>query len=216
MKIHILTIFPDSFNSYINSSILKIAQEKSFFEPIFYNICDFSKKNTRRVDDRPYSGWAGTLISVEPLFDAINFIEKKEWKELKKIFLSPDWEKLSQKLSQKFADENLDLLIICWHYEWVDARIFELFDIQKISIGDYVLTSWELAAMVFIDSIVRLIPWVLSSESLEEESFSQKLEWKKEYPQYTRPEEFMWLRVPEELLSGNPKIIEKWKRENLK
>jgi tRNA (guanine37-N1)-methyltransferase len=101
--------------------------------------------------------------------------------------------------------------LICGHYEGIDNRIMDLFDIKEISIWNYVLTSWELAAMVLIDGIVRLIPWVISDKSLEEESFSKKLKWKKEYPQYTRPRLFMWLSVPDELLSWDPKMIEKWK-----
>lgn len=212
MKIHILTLFPESFESYFKSSIIKIAIDKGLFEPIFYNICDFSVKNTRRVDSRPYGWWAGTLISIEPLYKAISHIENKFW-VLKKIYLTPRWETLNQAKLEKFAKSEKDIILICGHYEWIDERIKDIFEIEEISIWKYVLTSWELASMVFIDWIIRLLPWVISDKSLVEESYSKSLKGKKEYPQYTRPEEFMWHKVPEELLSWNPKIIQKWKEK---
>ncbi|MDD2515720.1 MAG: tRNA (guanosine(37)-N1)-methyltransferase TrmD [Candidatus Gracilibacteria bacterium] len=215
MKFHIITIFPGSFESYFNSSILKNAKEKGLFEPIFYNLCDFSVKNTRRVDDRPYGGFPGTVISVEPLYKAIEFIEKKAGKSLKKIFLSPTGKIFNQKMVSKMVQKFDEIIIICGHYEGIDARIFEIFQIEQISIGKYVITSGELATMVFIDALVRYIPGVLSKDSLREESFSLGLSGKKEYPQYTRPEEFQNHKVPIELLSGNPKTIDEWKKKNL-
>ena len=214
MKIHILTLFPESFESYFKSSIIKIAIDKKLFEPLFYNICDFSVRNTRRVDDRPYGGWAWTLISIEPLYKAISHIENKYWR-LKKIYLTPGWKILNQTKLEKFAKSEKDIILICGHYEWIDERIKDIFQIEEISIWKYVLTSWELASMVFIDWIVRLLPWVISDKSLVEESYSASLKGKKEYPQYTRPEEFMWHKVPKELLSWDPKLIQKWKEEKL-
>ena len=214
-KIHIITMFPDSFSSYLNTSILKIAREKWIFEPVFYNLCDFSVKNTRRVDDRPYGWFPWTIISAEPLYKVITHIEEKCGK-LDKIYLSPRWKILRQQTLEKLAKNKKDLILICGHYEWIDARIIEIFNIKEISVWNYVLTSGELAAMVLIDWMVRLLPEVISERSLEEESFSKKLNRKKEYPQYTRPEEFLWHKVPEELLSWNPKTIEKWKKNFIK
>ncbi|MDD2487551.1 MAG: tRNA (guanosine(37)-N1)-methyltransferase TrmD [Candidatus Gracilibacteria bacterium] len=212
MKIHILTMFPDSFSSYFKTSILRIAQEKGIFEPIIYNLCDFSVKNTRRVDSRPYGGFPGTIISAEPLYDAINSIEEKHGK-LEKIYLSPRGEMLKQQTFEKLAKNEKDLILICGHYEGIDQRIIEIFGIKEISIGNYVLSGGELASMVLIDGIVRLLPQVISEKSLEEESFSKKLKRKKEYPQYSRPEDFLGIKVPKELLSGDPKEIEKWKKK---
>lgn len=211
MKIHIITMFPNSFLSYLETSILKIAQEKLIFEPIFYNLCDFSVKNTRRVDSRPYGWLPWTIISIEPLYKAISFIEEKYW-NIDKIYLGPRWKTLKQQTLEKLAKNKKDLILICGHYEWIDARIIEIFNIKEISLWDYVLTSWEIAAMVLIDWIVRLLPWAISEGSLEEESFSKKLWRKKEYPQYSRPENFLWFKVPKQLLSWNPAEIEKWKK----
>lgn len=214
MKFHIITIFPKTFDSYLNTSILKRAQDKNIFEPIFYNLCDYSDKNTRRVDSRPYWGLPWTIFSPEPLSRVIEEIFEKHWK-MEIIFFSPKWKKLKQQICEKFAKSQKDYILICGHYEWIDQRIIDIYKIKEISIGEYVMTSWELAAMVFMDSIIRLIPWVISSESLLEESFSNNLFWKKEYPQYTRPENFKWINVPKELLSWNPNIIEEWKKQNI-
>lgn len=132
------------------------------------------------------------------------------------IFLmSPAGDLLDQSQAEKYSNIS-STIIICGHYEGVDARIFELFDINEISIGNYVISSGELAAMVFIDSIVRLIPNVLSPESLQEESFSSSLLRKREYPQYSRPKDFEWISVPPELLSGDPHKINQWKHNNLR
>ncbi len=213
MIFHIITLFPDAFDSYFDSSILKIAKVKQIFKPIFYKLSDFSIKKTKRVDDRPYWWMPGTILSIEPIYKAINYIENKYWK-LDKIYLSARWKILNQNKFEKFAKIQKDLIVICGHYEWIDQRIMDLFNIKEFSIGKYVITSWELATMVFIDWIIRLLPWVINNKSLEEESFNKKLLNKKEYPQYTRPEIFMWYRVPKELLSWDPSIINKWKKIN--
>jgi tRNA (guanine37-N1)-methyltransferase len=215
MIFHIITLFPKSFESYFKTSILKIAQNKKIFKPIFYNLANFSVKNTKRVDDRPYAWLPWTILSPEPIYNLINSIEKKYWK-LKIIYMSARWKILTQQKLEKFAKNQKDLIVICGHYEWIDQRIIDIFNIEEISIGKYILTSWELATMTFIDWIVRLLPGVINEKSLEEESFSKKLKRKIEYSQYTRPENFMWYKVPSELLSWNPKIIENWKNKFLK
>lgn len=215
MKIHIITIFPESFDSYINTSILKKAIEEKKIEIIFYKLNDFSTTKTKRVDTKSY-GWHGQIISPEPLSKAIEHIFNVVWKKLKVIYFSPSWDLLNQeKIEKYFSILDSEFIIICGHYEWIDQRIIDLYVDFSISIWEYILTSWELASLVFIDSITRLIPWVLKEKSLEEESFSKKLNRKKEYPQYTKPEIFNWKKVPDILLSWNHKEIQKWKENNL-
>jgi len=217
MRSHIIANFPACFSSYFDTSIMRIAQEKNLFSPKFYNLGDFSLQAQHRVDDKPYGGWAGALIEIEPMYRAITSIEEKYKNGMRKIYLWPRGERLRQpkieQLSWELLDE--DFIILCGHYEWVDHRIFEMFEFEQYSIGDFVVSSGELATMVFLDALVRLIPGVVgNNESLHEESFSDALEWKVEYPQYTRPSDFMWYKVPEVLLSGNPKKIQKWRQEN--
>jgi tRNA (guanine37-N1)-methyltransferase len=213
-EIHIVSLFPESIQSYLNSSIMQRAQEKGLFRYYSHNLTDWTVQNTRRVDDRPYWWGPGTLITIEPLCRCLRDIQEQYWK-MDILLTSPRWTPLTQSLSQSISKKTDKYIIICGHYEWVDNRIFDLFDIQEISIGRYILSSWELASLVIIDSIVRLIPGVLSPESLEEESFSENLEWKNEYPQYSRPEIFEWLSVPKVLLSGDQKKIKEWKLKNL-
>lgn len=216
MKIHIITIFPESFSSYFSSSIIWNALEKKLFEVEFYKLNDFSDKKTKRVDDKAF--WThGQVISPEPLSKAIEHIFEKIWRKIKVVYLSPKWDLLKQKKVEEYFEKlQDDFIIICWHYEGIDQRIIDLYVDYEISIWEYVISSWELSAMVFIDSLVRHIPKVLwNIESLEEESFSKKLNRQKEYPAYTKPRVFMGLKVPEVLFSGNHKEIEKWKNNNL-
>ena len=213
MKIHIITNFTGAFTSYFDSSIMRIAREKGLFEPLFYNLGDYSLQAQHRVDDKPYGGGAGALIEIEPMYRAITSIDPEN--TMKKIYLWPRGERLKQakieQLSKEFQDQ--DILILCWHYEGVDHRVFEMFIFEQYSIGDFVVSSGELAAMVFIDAVVRLIPGVVwNNKSLHEESFSEALEGKPEYPQYTRPADFMGYKVPEVLLSGDPKKINEWRK----
>lgn len=217
MKIHIITIFPESFTSYFWSSIMKSALEKKLFELEFYKLNDFSENKTKRVDDKAFwMHWQ--VISPEPLRKAIESIFKKVGKKIPVVYMSPAWDLLNQEKVEKYFEIlNDEFIIICGHYEWIDQRIINLYVDYEISIWEYVLSSWELSASVFIDSLVRNIPLVLwNSLSLEEESFSQKLNRQKEYPVYTRPRVFQNLEVPLVLLSGNHKEIEVWKKNNLK
>lgn len=216
MKVHIITIFPESFESYFSSSILWKAKEKWFFQYELYKLNDFSEDNFKRVDEKAY--WMhGQVISPEPLSKAIDFIFERVWKKIPVVYMTPSWDLLNQqKIEDYYEKLNWEFIAICWHYEWIDQRIIDLYVDYKVSIGEYVLTSWELAVCVFIDAIVRHIPWVLwNSQSLEEDSFSKKFDRKKEYPVYTRPEVFMWKYVPKVLLSWNHKEIENWKKDNL-
>lgn len=215
MKAHIITIFPESFDSYFSSSIIWKSIKNWYFEPIFYKLNDFSDKPQKRVDDKAY--WMhGQVISPEPLSKNIEYIFEKLWRKIPVIFMSPKWDLLTQeKISKYFKNIWNEFIIICGHYEGIDQRIIDLYVDYEISIWEYVLSSWELWAMVFLDSIVRTISWVLWNSDSLEDSFSKKLVWKKEYPIYTRPENFMWKNVPDILLSWNHKKISEWKTDNL-
>lgn len=216
MKIHIITIFPESFESYFSSSIMKKAIDNNLFFIELYKLNDFSKNSSKRVDEKAY-GMHGQVISPEPLSDCIEYIFSNTWKKLPVVYMTPKWDLLNQEKVENYYD-NLwsEFIIICWHYEWIDQRIIDLYVDYSISIWEYVLSSWELSATVFIDSLVRHIPLVLwNQKSLEEDSFSKALDRKKEYPVYTRPEVFKWKKVPSILLSWNHGEIEKWKKDNL-
>lgn len=216
MKIHIITIFPESFESYFSSSIMKRAREDNFLQIQFYKLNDFSHLPTGRVDDKAY-GMHGQVLSPEPLSRVLESIFSQVGKRLKVVYMSPSWDLLTQEKTEKYTEKlGEEYIIICGHYEWIDQRIIDIYVDYKISIWEYVLTSWELASMVFIDSIIRQIPGVLwNQESYLEESFSLKLNRQKEYPVYTKPQEFMGKKVPDVLVSGNHKAIEKWKQDHL-
>ena len=205
MKIDILTLFPEAF-SPLETSILSRAKEAGLLEFNLVNIRDFSKDKHKKCDDYPFGGGAGMLMTVQPLFDAISSVYTKNSKI---IFPSPSGEVLTAKKAENLS-KNQHLIFVCGHYEGVDERIFDLFPIEQISIGDYVLTGGELPTMVIIDCVARFVDGVISKDSLENESFSNGL---LEYPQYTRPQEFQGLKVPDVLVSGNHAEIDKWRKE---
>jgi tRNA (guanine37-N1)-methyltransferase len=213
MRIFLATLFPNSLNSYFETSILRKARESGILEITVCNIADFSTKNTRRSDDRPYGGMAGTIIAPEPCARAIDNCQSLANGPVRWICPDPRGEILAQeKLLLWASTENLGIL--CGHYEGIDERVFEEYDIEKVSLGNFILTGGEIAAGVLIDGVTRLLPGILSERSLEEESFGVGLGGKKEYPHYTRPEIWKNRRVPSELLSGNPKTIRIWKQHN--
>jgi len=219
MKIHIITIFPESFESYFWSSIINRAKEKWLFEVEIYKLNDFSDKNFKHIDDKAYwMHWQ--VISAKPLSKNIEFIFKNVWKKIPVVYMTPSWDLLNQEKVENYYNKfsnDWEFIIICGHYEWIDQRIIDLYINYEISIWEYVLSNWEIAAQVFMDSLLRHIPGVLwNQKSLEEDSFSKKFDRQKEYPVYTRPKEFMWLSVPDILLSWNHLEIEKWKINNLK
>ena len=205
MKIDILTLFPEMF-APLEHSILKRASENGIIKFNIVNIRDFSKDKHKKCDDYPFGGGAGMLMMVEPLYDAIKSVYKKN---AKIIFPSPQGKVFNQEKAKELSKCE-HLIFVCGHYEGVDERIFELFPMEEISIGDYVLTGGELASMVIVDSLSRFVDGVISKESLDDESFSNGL---LEYPQYTRPAEFKGLKVPEVLLSGNHGEVDKWRKE---
>lgn len=213
MEIHIISLFPESIRPYLDTSIMKKAQEKGLFRYYLHNLADWSVKNTRRVDDRPYGGGSGTIITVEPLTHCLRDT-LTEYGDMPIFLLSPKGDILTQESLEHYSQHS-QMMLICGHYEGIDARIFDLFPITEISIGRYVLSSGELAALVCIDGMVRLIDGVISAESLAEESYSAGLNRKKEYPQYSRPQVFEGISVPEVLISGNPEHIKAWKSTQL-
>ncbi|MDZ4383214.1 MAG: tRNA (guanosine(37)-N1)-methyltransferase TrmD [Thermodesulfovibrionia bacterium] len=208
MKCDVLTLFPDIINAYLKESILKRAQEKKLIEVKIYNIRDFASDKHKIVDDYPYGGGPGMVLKPEPLFNVIDFL-KKDNEPRKIILLSPQGRPFDQRLAGEFSEEKRRLVFICGRYEGIDERVMSLID-EEISIGDYVMTGGELAALVIIDTSARLIKGALGDEkSTEEESFSWGL---LDYPHYTRPREFRGLSVPDILVSGNHKEIWLWRR----
>ncbi|MBE5746400.1 MAG: tRNA (guanosine(37)-N1)-methyltransferase TrmD [Clostridiales bacterium] len=206
MKIDILTLFPEMFVP-LKTSILKRAQDKNLIEINIINFRDFSKLNRQQVDDVPFGGGDGMVLMCEPIFDCINSI-KTEKSHI--IYMSPKGKTLKQTMVTNYLQYE-HLIILCGHYEGVDQRIIDYFNMEEISIGDYVLTGGELPSMVFVDCLSRLIPNVLhNNHSSLDESFSSFL---LEYPQYTRPAVFNGMEVPKVLLSGNHKEIEKYRQE---
>ncbi len=208
MRIDILTLFPEMFGGFFGTSILKRALERGLVEIKTWNIRDFAYDKHRVVDDYPYGGGAGMVMKPEPLARAI--AAAKEQSEAPVIYLAPQGARLTQPKVEQLAELSR-LIVLCGHYEGIDQRVRSQLVDEEISIGDYVLTGGELAAAVLIDSVVRLLPGVLGSDqSALDESFSNGL---LEYPQYTRPPEFMGLTVPDVLLSGHHAEIAKWRRQ---
>ena len=206
MKIDILTLFPEMFMP-LKTSILKRAQDKNLIEINIINFREFAKNKHSQVDDVPFGGGDGMVLMCQPIFDCINSIKTDKSKI---IYMSPRGKTLKQNMIKNYLNFE-HIIILCGHYEGVDQRVIDYFDMEEISIGDYVLTGGELPSMVFVDCLSRLIPNVLHNEhSTESESFSTNL---LEYPQYTRPANFEGLEVPSVLISGNHKQIDLWRNE---
>ncbi len=209
MRFDILTLFPDMFSSPLRDSILGKAIEKGLIQIRTINIRDFSLDKHQVVDDSPYGGGQGMVMKVEPIARALESV-KSQNPSVRTIYLTPQGKPFSQDLARRLSTQP-HLILLCGRYEGVDERVRELFTDEEISIGDYVLTGGELAAMVLIDAVSRLIPGVLGSDrSAEEDSFFNFL---LEYPQYTRPFDFRGRCVPEVLLSGNHSAIALWRRK---
>lgn len=215
MRFDILTIFPNIFDSYLSESIIKRALENKLIEIHVHDIRKYSKDKHKKVDDIPYGGGAGMVMTPQPLFDAITAIKKLNKGPV--IYLTPQGKTLTQSKSEKIAKKSKGLILLCGRYEGIDERIRETLIDEELSIGNYVLTGGELPAMVLMDSVSRLIPGVLGKEESHlEDSFSKSLDRKKEYPHYTRPQIFEGLKVPDVLTSGDHKKIAAWRRKNLK
>lgn len=208
MKFEILTLFPDMFAGPFDESIIRRAVERGLIDIRLHNIRDYAVDKHRTVDDAPYGGGAGMVMKPEPLAACIEKVAI-ERPAARVIMTSPQGKPFNQSLAERLAREE-ELVIICGRYEGIDERVRELFVDEEISLGDFVLTGGEIAAMVIVDAVTRLIPGVLGSDaSAADDSFSDGL---LEYPQYTRPPEFRELAVPDTLLSGNHQEIARWRR----
>ena len=206
MIIDVLTLFPEMFES-LNHSIIKRAQDDGIVTINVTNIRDFAAAPHFKCDDEPYGGGAGMVMLCDPLFKAIDSVIRPNSKV---YYMSPRGKVFNQALAKDMSRLE-HIVLLCGHYEGIDQRVIDYYGIEELSIGDYVLTGGELPAMVVIDTIARLIPNVITSESLDSESFSNNL---LEYDQYTRPAEYKGMKVPDILLSGHHANIEKWRQQN--
>lgn len=210
MNYHVLTLFPDMIIQGVNTSITGRAMEKGIINLNAINIRDFSGNKHGQVDDYPYGGGAGMLMQPGPVYRSYESVVEKIKYKPRVIYLTPQGKTFNQSMAQEFSKEQ-DIVFLCGHYEGIDERVLEMIVTDHVSIGDYVLTGGELPAMVMIDAISRLVPGVLNNDvSAEFESFNDNL---LEYPQYTRPAEFMGKEVPPILLSGNHAKVDQWRRE---
>lgn len=205
MKITVLSLFENFFNEFKNTSIIKKAIANNLVDIEIVNFRNFSKDSHNKVDDTPYGGGAGMVLTLQPIVDAINHVKTSNSKV---VLLTPSGKTYNQQIANQFKTFE-HLILICGHYEGFDERIINYVD-YEISIGDYILTGGEIAAMAILDSVIRLIPNVISVNSLESESFDNNL---LDYPNYTKPYNFNGYKVPEVLLSGNHKEINKVRKE---
>lgn len=213
MKFIVLTLFKEMFDAFVTTSIIKRTIEKDIVSIDVVDIRDFTKDKHNRVDFPPYGGGSGMIISAEPLSLAIDYsieILKQDNKNVEILYMSPRGKVLNYNLSKEYASKECNYIIICGHYEGIDERIIEEYNVKEISIGDYVLTGGELACQVFMDSVIRLLPGALSEGSLDEESHTNQL---LEYPQYTKPYDFRGRKVPDILLSGHHKNIADYRKQ---
>ena len=207
---HILTLFPEMFPGPLGFSIIGKALEKINWSLKLINLQNFSKKGPKYVDDKPYGGGSGMIIKSEIIHEALKKTIKKIKNNYSLIYLTPKGKKLDQKKIKRFIKKD-NLILVCGKYEGIDQRVIDAWKMEEISMGDYILSGGEIAAMSLIDSCVRLLPNVLGSvESLKNETFENNL---LEYPQYTKPREWLGKKVPEVLLSGNHKKINEWKKK---
>ena len=209
MRIDILSLFPAITTSVFGESMMKRAQNKKLVEIYSHNIRDWACDKHRMTDDAPYGGGQGMVMKIEPIFDAVEALRVPD-KKTKIVLMTPSGRSFNHSIALDYAREE-HLIILCGHYEGVDQRVVDHLVNDEISIGDYVLTNGAIAALVFVDALVRLIPGVLGDEdSAADDSFAHGL---LEFPQYTRPVEYRGWRVPDVLLSGNHRLIEKWRQE---
>ena len=207
---HILTLFPEMFPGPLGFSIIgKALEEKNWLLELI-KLQNFSKKGSKYVDDKPYGGGSGMIIKSEIVHEALKQTIKKIKNNYSLVYLTPKGKKLDQKKIKRFVKRN-NLILVCGKYEGIDQRVIDAWKMEEISMGDYVLSGGEIAAMSLIDSCVRLLPNVLgSAKSLENETFENNL---LEYPQYTKPRKWLGKKVPEVLLSGNHRKINEWKKK---
>ena len=209
MHYHVLTLFPEMITQGLGTSIIGRAMEQGIIELTATNIRDFSTNKHMKVDDYPYGGGAGMVMQAQPVYDAYQNVVESIGYRPRVIYLTPQGKVFNQSMVEDYAKEK-DLVFLCGHYEGVDQRVIDLFIDEELSIGDFVLTGGEIPAMAVVDAVCRYVDGVINGESLEQESFSNGM---LEYPHYTRPQEFMGLKVPEVLTSGHHGNVEKWRAE---
>ena len=204
-----MTLFPEMFDSFKNTSLIGKAIEKGILKINLYNIRDYTESKAKSVDDYVYGGGNGMLMMAQPIYDCYKDIVRDK-KNIKTYYLSPRGRVFNQKTAIEMSKES-EIILLCGHYEGVDERAIKLLNATEISIGDFVLTGGEIPCMAIIDSVARFVEGVLSnSESVLDESFNNSL---LEYPQYTRPYEYEGLKVPDVLLSGDHKKVDEWRKE---
>jgi len=212
MRIDVLTLFPEMFGDYLGQSILKLAIQRGLVDVRLHNIRDWSRDRHQAVDDRPYGGGPGMLLKVAPVVESVEAVQAEQSPAGHVVLFTPQGRRLSQAVVEQLAGRTR-LLLVCGRYEGFDQRVMEILQPDQISIGDYVLSGGEVAAMVVIDAVTRLLPDVLGdATSSQQDSFSQP-DRLLEFAQYTRPREFRGHRVPEILLSGNHPEIARWRRQ---
>ena len=210
MNFHILTLFPDMVMQGLSTSIIGRAKDRGLLSIEAVNIRDYTLERHKKVDDYPYGGGAGMLMQAQPVYDAWKSVVDRIGYKPRTVYLTPQGPTFIQPMAKDLAQEK-DLILLCGHYEGIDERVLEEIVTDYVSIGDYVLTGGELPAMVMVDAISRMVPGVLTNdESSSTESFEGNL---LEYPQYSRPEEWMGKKVPSILLSGDHKKVDEWRRE---
>jgi len=212
MRVDIVTLFPSMFKGPFEESIIKRAREKGLVKVHLHNLRDFTTDRHRTVDDAPFGGGAGMVMKVEPIYRALEQIKEEVKGRVKVILLSPQGKTFAQDTALRLAKEE-NLTLICGRYEGVDERVREWLVDEELSIGDYVLSGGEIAAMVVVDAVVRLLPGAVGDEqSVKEDSFYRGL---LDYPQYTRPAKFLGWEVPEVLRSGNHQKIQEWRKRKM-
>jgi tRNA (guanine37-N1)-methyltransferase len=226
MRFDIITIFPKIFDSYFDESIIKRAREKKLIQIKIRNLRDFTRDKHRKIDDKPYGGGAGMVLMAEPILRAVSKIKSKIKNQKSKIVIfSAKGKQFTQRIAYDWAKNYKHLILISGRYEGIDERVKKILKADEISVGPYVLTDGDAAAMLIISAITRLIPGVINWESLEEESYFNRLVKKEkekalEYPHYTRPEVLVYknrkYRIPKILLSGNHKKIDEWRKRRIK
>ena len=209
IKFDVLTLFPNMFEAVLGDSIIERARKNDLIETNFINIRDFSKNKHKKTDDYPFSGGGGMLMTPQPIYDAYLSVADKCEKKPHTVFMSPQGKVFDQQKAKELSEYE-HIVILCGHYEGVDQRVLDMIVDEEISMGDFVLTGGEIPAMAVIDAVSRMVPGVLANEgSYSNESHFDGL---LEYPQYTHPQEFMGVKIPEILISGHHKNIEIWKR----
>lgn len=216
MEFHIITLFPHFFESPLHTGILGRALEDGHASVHFYALPDYKESQKHRLDDIPYGGGAGMLMRAEPLARAIDAVKEIVGSDCPVIHFTPRGRKFKQSVAERIRNKHDKVILLCGRYEGIDERLLDTYVDMHLCVGDAILTGGEYPALFFVDAITRLLPGVLGNEdSPEEESFSKELGRKKEYPHYTRPEEWRGLKVPPVLLSGHHKNIKDWRHNHL-